>query len=551
MIVLFSIFVFYLNRLYPYFSGDDFIFQLKIPDDGIIGSERIQSLGDLIQSQINFYKNYHYRVINHTVLQVILLFPNWVFDLLNTLILLLFPWVILKSRSDLEKTEYWKWFLAILLYIWCFHFSLGWCYWPVTGALNYTWMLITQLWYIILLLEYRKGIEKNGLLVGLAFLNCMVNENAAVALLLTTLFIAWETRKNKSLTLWICAGIIGLGGLFMLLSPSIGWRMSTQGHREAGLISHLIEYGRRTGYYLLRYSPALILLILAKHRKIKLDGNAKYILFTFLVATGIMVGIPLFEPRSAVFGFFLILLLVVYLMKGEIFPNTVLFFLLGLSLVLAITRTPEFRKQNKRNLINEELLEANRGADEVLLNKYCDNIQRGYLLCHEISEDPKYFDNLTLAAFYTIKEVKLASEEVDINRRHVVFQELRSDPNYITSYKKKLLENGEAIYYKSDGDKLDLLLVSENPEPFFIIRGSRKNYLKHWLSSLIPEKLRLYFLDYLEDTTKRSQESIVIYGKRLCYDVIDNYRSYNYLLISEYSFEDHAPVGKIARLELE
>ena len=91
MIALGSIFLFYLNILVPYLPGDDHIFQLKIPDEGIIGTNSISSLADLWESQVNFYNNYHYRVLNHTVLQVLLLLPTWVFDLLNVVVFMSFP----------------------------------------------------------------------------------------------------------------------------------------------------------------------------------------------------------------------------------------------------------------------------------------------------------------------------------------------------------------------------------------------------------------------------------------------------------------------------
>ena len=166
---IFAIYILYLNIISPFLTGDDLIFQLKIPDNAVIGSERISSISDLIESQINFYKNYHYRVINHTVLQVILLLPPILFDILNTCVFFLLPWVILKISKDLTPIQYLTRYVLLLLFIWVFHFSLGWCYFPVTGALNYTWMLIPQLWFIALILQYREGTQYRRSLICLLY----------------------------------------------------------------------------------------------------------------------------------------------------------------------------------------------------------------------------------------------------------------------------------------------------------------------------------------------------------------------------------------------
>jgi len=104
---LFSIFLFYLNRIYPYFPGDDAVFQLIIPENGIIGTEKIRSLGDLIESQYNFYFNYHYRILNHFILQGLLALPPIIFDFLNVLVFLLLPICVLKISKLKADPQYW------------------------------------------------------------------------------------------------------------------------------------------------------------------------------------------------------------------------------------------------------------------------------------------------------------------------------------------------------------------------------------------------------------------------------------------------------------
>ncbi len=554
IILLFSIFLFYLNTLYPFFSGDDFIFQLQIPEDGIIGHEKIESLSDLVRSQINFYKNYHYRVINHTLLQAVLLFPAWVFDLLNTLVFLALPWVLLKTNTALSKSAYLPTYLLVLLFIWIFHLNLGWCYFPVTGALNYTWMLVTQLWYIALLVNYAEKKPGTLILILLAFMNSMANENVCIVLFLLTVYTAIAQRKKNSWVLYVCLLIIILGGVFMLSSPSIPKRLATQGHREAGLISHLLEYGRRVSYYFFRYGSVLFLLLAYKLKPYTRLASKKtwLLLACLLAATGSMIIVPLFEPRSAVFGFFLAIMVILSMCTNSALRLPVLYSFVVVGVLVGVQRLPEFLVQYDRHAVNDRVLEAQRGKEEALLQRYCDNIYRDYILCHEISEDPAYFDNLTLAAFYDIDEVKLAPQLVDIERRRIVFDSLSVNERYLQLFNKSHWPTQGHIYTQSSEEGLDLIVSSEKQyEAFYIIRGCRRGLNKHKLYNLLPLRWRMFFLDFLEDTTKRSQESLLIGGKRYHYDLIENDHSYDYLLISEYSFEDHAPVGKIMRLDLD
>ena len=195
VMVLSSIFLLYLNILVPYLPGDDHIFQLKFPDQGIIGHQRISSLSDLWQSQINFYCNYHYRVLNHTLLQILLMLPTWVFDLLNVVVILLLPACILPSRR--KTIDYPSKYLFILFFLWVFHFDLGRCYFLTTGALNYTWLLIPQLFYIGLLLRYlREDNYSSPWLVVLALLNFNSNENVQIVLFVLSLYCLLYTSPS-------------------------------------------------------------------------------------------------------------------------------------------------------------------------------------------------------------------------------------------------------------------------------------------------------------------------------------------------------------------
>ncbi len=553
IIAAFAVYIFWLNIISPFLTGDDLIFQLKIPADGVIGTERIHSLSDLIESQINFYKNYHYRVINHTVLQFILLLPPIVFDILNTCVFFLLPWVILKINKDQTPLQYLIKYVVILLFIWVFHFSLGWCYFPATGALNYTWMLIPQLWYIALILEYREGALHRWSLIWLALANSMANENVCVSLFLLTIWILWETRHRKDSTLYICLFIMAIGGLFMLSSPSIGKRLATQGHRDAGLVQHVLEYGRRVIYYFIRYSPILLLLLIGGRQRIKIHSKEILLFAVIMIATGVMIIVPLFEPRSAVFGFFVLLMLVVSLInKINVRPITIAL-LVVISSYLCVARAPAFLSLKAKHDLNHNILNSNKGADKVSLHKYCDVTSHDYILCHEISEDVNYFDNKTVAAFYNIDEVTLKEEYVLDLQRKQVYNDIMSDNHYLNNYKSIDIDQSAKLFYRKNSDDLDLVIrrISEGTDStFYIFRAHRTGLLKHHLALLLPLSIQLYFLDYVEDLTERSQEKLYHDSYSYNYNYIANASQYRYILITKYSFEKHSAEGNILKLEL-
>jgi hypothetical protein len=529
MMVLGSIFLLYLNWLVPYLPGDDHIFQMKIPNEGIIGQERITSISDLIESQVNFYNNYHYRVLNHTLLQLLLLLPTWVFDVLNVLVYLLLPFSVLARKE--QVVDYGAKYVFLLFFIWVFHFDLGRCYFLTTGALNYSWLLVPQLLYVRVLLRYLEKGYSSPWLVVLAMANFNSNENVQVVLFVLSLYVLSKTKRK---TVILSTAILLFGGLWMLASPSVGSRLAEQGFREGGWLPHVIEYAKRAVYFGLQYWPIVLLTALAAGRIGPPERQRTYILLggaTFSMF--VMVGIPLFEPRSAIFGFFLALMWLGFYTSNLRLPKTLFYAMILLGTVVGILRLPDFQAQRARHNANLALLINN--EKDIYLKPYCDQIQRSYLLCYPLSEDPNFVDNKSLAAVYG---------------KHSVQQRVRQLPDY------KLADLSSTrvpeLFYAQQGQTLDVFVEGESKTEnyYYIIRGSRKGLNSHRLIDFIPEQWRLFFLDYLEDVTSSEMPYATIEGQRYPHLEIDNYTEYKYFLISAYDLRIHDRVGEIMRLEL-
>ena len=558
-ISLFSIFLFYLNLLVPYLPGDDFIFQRKIPENGILGNESITSLWDLITSQVNFYNNYHYRVLNHTVLQVLLLLPSWVFDLLNTLAFLALPYCLLKIKKWPDTISHLSNYLVLLFFIWIFHFNLGRSYFLTTGSLNYTWLLIPQILYLVELLKSYEGKGNSTRLILYACLNSMSNENVMLVLFAMTALIAISERKRNRAPLVWCLAILLAGIIFMLNSPSIALRLEEQGFRETSIWSHLKEYTLRTLYYLVRYVPVALLyfILRAPKAKIKIEeihNSQKNLITTqhllilaVIISFASMAFVPLFEPRSAVFGFFMMILIVLTSGQAKLPSYNSIAILAVLTILVAVYRYPHFLNINKQHRENLSILAEQQNKNVVVkLNNFCDQSRKSFLLCHEISTDSTYIDNKSLANFYKVKAVVLKDNNHINQRRNKVFDLIKNKKINYTNYDEVKINADKLLVKKNKG--CELIFISE-ARKYYIARGAKSGMNTHRLVELLPYKYQLPFLNYLEDTT--SKEQISLKEERFYnYNFISNCAHYKYLLISEYSLDDHSQTGEIIKLNL-
>ena len=540
--------------------GDDYLYSLKIPEDHYLGNRPINGLWDFIESQINHFNNYNYRIIPHAALQAVLIFPPIVFDVLNTIVFLLIPAVILKDVPTLKQQKL-IWYLLILLFLWGFHFDLGRAYFWTTGSLNYSWILLPQLLFIKGLLKYLKGDTPvvNTFLWVWALFIFMTNEQVVLSLFIATAWLAvWQYKKNKTLPvpLLVSAGILLTGGLLMYYSPSMNFRLEREGFSYENAYFRWIEYFRRVAYYLLRYSPVLLLVLLHSGRSLSLTKPAKFLLCIVGLSLLTMSQAPLFEPRSAIFGFVVFIIAAVHTMKLEKFNHYLLFGLVLLATALFIERMPLFNEVSKNHEQNSLILEANRGSqDTVYLDRFCSSYKYQCLICDDITDDPEYMDNEPLAAYYGIHKLALKPQSSllyqsqialnDFRNQNIKHYALAKTDTYDFNGKVKMV-NSYYVQNQNTNLAIELSTDSDLSDYIIILRGSRKGINRYRLYDLVPAKWRLYFLDYLE----YNAPIISIGKKHYSFHTVFDPRAYSYYLISLYNMNNHAPVGQPIRLEL-
>lgn len=226
--------IFYNNYL-SHFTSDDYLYSFKF-NPGFVGDqsndvqyEKIQNPADYFDSLWLLYQNLTGRIVPHGILQIILLFPSWVFDVLNTLVFLLWAWLITQWLGIKEcklRLQYW-YLIAILLYL-AISNTIPNLYYPAFSC-NYIWsqlIILAFLWSVRKLLNPEENHEQNILLAFALFVFGMVAGNTNEPLVPGVLLAlcSWGLYliiSRKKLPAWYFAAVTGclIGFIIMFLAP--------------------------------------------------------------------------------------------------------------------------------------------------------------------------------------------------------------------------------------------------------------------------------------------------------------------------------------------
>jgi len=537
------------------------MFLMKMPADGSVGTSRIHSLSDFIESQINIFTTCHYRVLVHILIQFFLLLPEWIFDFVNTAALLFA--VKLTIPREIDRRHFPIVFLAVLCFVWLLHPDLGNAYFWTTGAINYTWTIIPLLLYVRTLVKVLESDYCSSALIYLAPFVASANENALISLFgVTCLLGLYKWRKAGKLPkkILVACGILLLGGLIMVLSPSATARLAREGFHYESLSWRLLEFVKRAGFYTISYSSVILLFFLFNGRKILWRNGVVLMLFgTIVLSLMSMIAVPIFEPRSSVFGFFVSVYLALYLLKSSRGVN--LWFaalLLGLSILFGYQRLQVFQDVNKKLSVNYAILEKSKGKSLVTLDKQCKQSEDHYIVCYEIDERDSYI-NQSIEHYYGVDKIKLNDDFSRKHQRDKWASLLSQDATSINASLSEFRKLADNVFIKNDkmGTHILIDLGVENfsVDKTTILRGSRKGFLKHKLLNVLPTHYRLYFLDFLEytGTYYKDGKSVLITaenGKTYAYHLVYELERYDKFYYSSYSLKNHAPIGEVHRIEL-
>lgn len=273
---------------------DDFAYQFNLASNY---AKRIQSVGDVFESQLFHYMEWNGRFIAHFIVQLFVgLFGQIPFSIANGLAYPLFAYLLLLNSG--AKRNLFSWIIVLLATLVCFNDLFA-----AANQINYIWMGI--LVCLCLYIYFNKNDElSTPALVGL-FLFCVIAGNAHDAYNVPVggaLFI-YHIINRKTITKkqWVMFLGLAIGGLFLCLAP--GTLSRTDGRSIPFVVTIFNLFTK------IKMPYVLILLLLIKLRSVAgvktfVKENSFWfcvilISFLFNIAVGIQVNRQLFASEIA------------------------------------------------------------------------------------------------------------------------------------------------------------------------------------------------------------------------------------------------------------
>ena len=319
-----SVLVMYLTHRRVPFMMDDLWYSTILSDD-----TPIQSLADIVKSQIWHYHNWGGRSMTHGILQLTLLAGEQVADILNIVItLLLAGTVCLVAR---EK-HLWAFFGAMGMML---GLNANWkmsMFWQA-GAANYLYITVFILLFAFCYL--REVGEETGLrplpgitlwIVPLGILAGWSNENMGpVVWLLSVVVILATAKKEKKVPCWMLLGSIFslLGSIMVIAAPGNFVRSSQVPENSYGFLWRIFLRCYAESKAAMEYLfPTLLVLaavlLIGKFAlKIEIGRQNLLLLLMALLSWGAM-GMSPHYPDRASFGTMMLLICVILSMTGKI-----------------------------------------------------------------------------------------------------------------------------------------------------------------------------------------------------------------------------------------
>lgn len=221
---------FFYNLLSPY-TTDDYSYMFSFADGA-----RITNPLRIFESLQSHYMHIHGRILPHFFVQLILMFPKWIFDILNAGAYLLL--VILVLQVPCKKKFSTLLFFAVPVAFWVYIPDYGQIFLWLTGSINYCWAFILSLLYmkvyVNLFQNPQKKLAGKGILALSVFslffgaYSELVSFPVIFICFLIVCMVMWEKhtiRAYWSYVIPIAAGAAGY--LTMLLSPAETTRQGT------------------------------------------------------------------------------------------------------------------------------------------------------------------------------------------------------------------------------------------------------------------------------------------------------------------------------------
>lgn len=323
--------------------SDDVMYRFVWQKDWQLPYERIESLSDVIKSQIIHYEYNNGRSITHGMAQVAInLIHDSLAKIINTGVFLLLIYLI--TRYTAKGKEYYLIMAAIAFGLLFFVINgFGTSFIWLLGAFTYLWALVITLCFLLMIrtIESWKMSWKLLPLIPLSFLMGWTHEAIALPISCACFFYLFVNRKNifyKASTYCMLAYMAGM--LMIVTSPALWNRADIEG---ISLLQRIIAGGINL-IFNVKISWILIatLLVLLFKNKSHLYDTIKtyqYLFVAWIAALGIVVTCGTSIERVGICADFLAMLIIMGIWQGERviqWQGTIITLVCILSVIVAI-----------------------------------------------------------------------------------------------------------------------------------------------------------------------------------------------------------------------
>lgn len=399
--------------------ADDYRYCFSYADD-----TRIETVAQIIPSMAAHRQSMNGRVVPHFLVQLFLMLPKGVFDLVNSLFFALLVWLLheLAVGKGLPNPV-----LACVLFFafWAFQPDFGQVFLWLTGSVNYLWCgVFSLLWLLPMVMSFRDGADPGRavkvLFVLFSFPVGAYSENGTVALVAMWLAFAlvdWVWFKKRP-ALWKVLALVAMlaGFAYMMLAPAETVNKSAEMTFKV-LLANFVETGRMY----LRFWPLLVCFpvfyALAVYRKVDLKTR----LLTLVLLFGSLAGQFVLTFAMYCAGRSMHIALVLLLLSDAVLLAR-LYDLPGRNVVIALccvggllmgrgwfVGLPDIRDTHALLQYNEDFISerAARGEKEVELWRPYARTSWSALegLAYLNTEDPDDWPNVYMAKYYGVDKV--------------------------------------------------------------------------------------------------------------------------------------------------
>lgn len=417
IIILIIIFILtlILNLLTPIIA-DDFGYSLNLD------KKHLSGIKDIINFQIVHYKYWGGRSIAHTLVQLFLFFPKWVFNIFNSLCFTSLIYLIYKIIKNNKKDKP-LFLLLIFLIIYFFVPAFGQNILWLTGSCNYLWTTTIIIFMLnISLYNNKSNMFLNIFLFFLGLISGWTNENTAFGLIIILLSIIISKRhKTKKTYFWQVTNLVGtiIGFTIMILAPGNYVRKDSYLENISFLekiITRFISCTKGIFTYLLPLVVLLIiLLIIYKLKKLKLTKTSIIFLIGTIFTIYPMILSPTF-PKRAWFSSFIFLIIstlsLVYnldIAKQKIKKIKVITFLIIIFFLIDYSYLViDINKLNNTWKYRINYINNHKNSKEIIFTKYeTKNRKNPQYEQLDIVKNPAEWPNNEMEKYFDIKSISI------------------------------------------------------------------------------------------------------------------------------------------------